>query len=100
MAGGSDYVGDEFLFIGPLELPFYVPIGRICLNAFGREVYLGRTLLALVSAVKELETEISKGTLRPVGTPASERRGADAFFTGSVTVIVANQPADKDAELP
>lgn len=61
------HVADEWLFIGPLAVPHDVPIGRIRLNAFGREVYIGRTVRALRSAVSDLRTEISKGTLRPVG---------------------------------
>lgn len=98
MTGGSDYVNDEWLFIGPAVLPFDVPIGRIRLNAFGRKVYLGRTVKALVDAVAELATEIGKGTLSHVGPPASERSGADMVLEGHIELVVQTKPWDKDAE--
>lgn len=97
MTSGSDYVGDQWLFIGPAVLPFDVPIGHIRLNAFGRQVYLGRTVTALLSAVSELTTEIRKGALRPRDTPALERRGADVIFEGYVEVLVSADSADKCA---
>jgi hypothetical protein len=95
MTGGSDYVGDQWLFIGPAVLPFDVPMGRIRLNAFGRQVYLGRTVSALLAAASELSTEISKNTVRPVDTPALERRGADVVLEGYVEVLVSTDPGDQ-----
>jgi hypothetical protein len=86
MAAGSDYVGDEWFFVGPTILPFQVPNGRIRLNAFGKQVYLGRVLNAMIEAGSFLEREITEGTLRPVDLPATERRGAEAFARGAVEV--------------
>ena len=92
MAAGADYVGDQWLFIGPVRLPFAVPTDRIRLNAFAKEVYLARTVAALRHAVTSLEAELSGGRVRAVGPPAVERRGADAVMTGSVEVFVRNNP--------
>jgi len=94
MTGGSDYVGDQWLFIGPAVLPFEVPAGRIRLNAFGRQVYLGRTVQALVSAVEALAQDIATGTMRPVGTPALERRGADVVYEGWLEVLISRDPSN------
>jgi hypothetical protein len=90
MAAGSDYMGDQWLFIGPATLPFNVPPGRVRLNAFGRQVYLGRTVEAILSATTSLVAEISSGGLRPVGQPAADRRGADAIYAGGLLVVVSN----------
>lgn len=87
MTAGSDYVGDEWLFIGPVTLPFSVPPGRVRLNAFEQQVYLGRTIEALTDAVKQLELDIANGGVRPVGAPAADRRGADVVYEGSLEVM-------------
>jgi hypothetical protein len=94
MTGGAVHVGDQWLFIGPAELPFQVPVGRLRLNAFGHQVYLGRTVSILVEAVRNLENEIQNGQVRPLGG-AAERRGGDLVYEGRLEVLVANdQPAE------
>jgi hypothetical protein len=93
IAAGGDYVGDNFFFVGPTTPPFFnVPLGRIRLNAFGRQVYLGRTVEELASAVASITAEIGNGALRPVGSPAHERRGADFKAEGFVEMIVSIEP--------
>src|SRR5205823_1295995 len=77
-----------FLFVGPRVLPFDVPIGRVRLNAFGRNVYLGRTVNALMSATSDLTEEIRNGSMRAFGQPASDRRGADLVSEGWMEVVV------------
>jgi hypothetical protein len=91
VAAGSDYVGDRWLFIGPAVLPFAAPISRVRLNAFGRQVYLARTVEALMTAVSALSEEIANGVVRPRGDPALERRGADAAYAGTVEVMLRSQ---------
>jgi hypothetical protein len=93
MAAGSTYVGDQWLFAGPNTLPLNVPPGRVRLNAFGREIYLGRVMDAMIDAGVALEKDIADGTLRPKGLPAVERRGADAFHESVMLVVLKN---DKD----
>jgi hypothetical protein len=94
MTAGSDYVGDQWLFVGPAVLPFEVPTGRVRLNAFGRQVYLGRTVQALASAVETLAGDIASGAMRPVGTPALERRGADVVYAGWIEVAVSQNSSN------
>jgi hypothetical protein len=98
MTAGSDYVGDQWLFIGPAVLPFPVPPGRVRLNAFGRGVYLGRTVHALILAISEIGNEISNGTLRAIGEPALERRGADVVYEGWMEVVVSTSPATESPQ--
>jgi hypothetical protein len=89
MTGGADFVGDEWYFVGPVELPFEVPPGRVRLNAFSRQVYLGRIVEEMRKAVASLVGEIDAGSMRPVGQPATERRGADIVYEGWVQVLVS-----------
>jgi len=90
LTGGSDYIGDKWQFAGPAVLPFPVPDGRLSLNAFGRQVYLGRTVKALEVVVSALATDISSGALRPVEPPAMDRRGADVVYAAWIEVLHSN----------
>ena len=98
MAAGSDYVGDSWLYIDPVVLPFSVPADRIRLNAFGRKIYLARIVEAAASAARSLENDISAGFVRPVGQPALERRGADAVYMAVVEVLVTNSTAPNHSQ--
>jgi hypothetical protein len=91
LTGGSHYAGDKWLFAGPAALPFPVPAGRVRLNAFGRQVYLGRTVKALEAAVSALAADIASGALRPIGPPALERRGADVVWALWREVLRSNK---------
>jgi hypothetical protein len=90
MSAGATFVGDEFLFIGPNKLPFTVPIGRVCLSAFGKRVYLGRILQEVVYAVISLVEDIGNGVIRTRSKPAIGRRGGDEVAAGMVEVLVSN----------
>ncbi|MGH7551918.1 MAG: hypothetical protein ACREMQ_02695, partial [Longimicrobiales bacterium] len=81
-------------FMGPAALQFPVPLGRIRLNAFGRQVYLGRIVHVMSDAIERLSDDIRAGAMRPVGSPATERRGADSAMEGFVEIVVANTPRD------
>jgi hypothetical protein len=89
MAAGADYVGDRWIFVGPGRLPFVVPHDRIRLNAFGRLVYLARTVAALHQAIGSLEAELAADSVTPVGQPANDRRCADAVMVGVIEVLIA-----------
>jgi len=86
---GSHYAGDKLFFMGPNKLPFHVPLGRIRLNAFGKQVYLGRAVDALHDAIAELSNELSNGNVRSIDTPASNRRDVDMMSEGWITVEVS-----------
>lgn len=86
---GSEYVGDEWLFIGPGRLPFLVPRARVRLTAIGRQVYLGRCVQAVLQAARHIDKELRNGHVRCIGVPASDRRGADTVMEGFLEVLVA-----------
>ena len=90
MSPGSYFVGDKWLFIGPRVLPYYVPPGRIRLNAFGRQVYLGRNVALMQSAAGELARVLANGEVQPRGPAATDRRGMDEVMSGSVEVLISN----------
>lgn len=96
LTGGSDFVGDQWIFIGPIQLPYTVPADRIRLNAFGRQVYLWRVVASLAVATRRLEHAVRDGHLRVVGQPASERRGSDVVYSGSLETLRSNR-SGKDA---
>lgn len=101
MTGGSDFVGDEWFFIGPVQLPFEVPPGRVRLNAFGCQVYLGRLVREIDSAIASLTAEIESGAMRAVGLPATERRGADIVYEGWMQVLASvNQFGPGSSQAP
>lgn len=97
LTGGSHYVEDSWIFAGPVSLPFQVPSGRIRLNAFGRKVYLGRTVEALRYATSCLATEITSGTVKAEGAPERERKGTDMLVEACIQVEV---PVSQQKEKP
>lgn len=98
VSAGSEYVGDQWLFMGPNTQPFNVPSGRIRLNAFGRRVYLGKCVLATAEVVKHLTDQLKADAVRPVGEPATDRRGADSVIGGSIEVTYASGPPSGEAD--
>lgn len=95
---GADYVGDKWIFIGPNKLPFPVPPGHIRLNAFNRRVYLGMCVEAVIEAVNYISDELANGRVRPLGSAASDRRGADMVMKGAIEVLSSNAPPPSDSE--
>ena len=93
---GTVFVGDEWFFIGPMKLPFPVPEGCIRLNAFGKEVYLGRAVEAVREAVRKLTSELATGNVKPHSIPAIDRRGADVGFEGWIEVEIERKRAPQD----
>ena len=89
LTGGSHYVEDSWMFAGPVSLPFQVPPGRIRLNAFGRKVYLGRTVEALRYATSCLATELTSGKVKAEGAPERERKGTDMLVEAFIQVEVS-----------
>lgn len=93
---GTVYVGDQWFFIGPAKPKFKVPIGHIRLNAFSRQVYLGRCVWAVNLATNHISAEVAAGRIRPIGSPAHDRRGADMLVSGAVEVLrSSSQKRDK-----
>lgn len=86
LSPGNYYVDDQWFFVGPNKRLFHVPLGRIRLNAFGRQIYLGQGVRALLDAIAALSIELANGNVKPIGTPASNRRGIDVMFKGGIMV--------------
>jgi hypothetical protein len=91
LTGGTTFVGDQWFFMGPMELPFRVPNDRIRLNAFDKRIYLWRVVAAVATAARRLEVDMQEGRVRPVGVAAGDRRGADEVWSGAIAVVVSNQ---------
>ena len=93
ISAGADFAGDEWFFVGPMQLPFVVPPGRERLNAFGHQLYLGRTVQILETALERLAQDIRSGTMRAVSPPATHRRGVDRVLSGHIQVAISQTPA-------
>lgn len=91
LSPGSYFVGDKWFYIGPNVLPFDVPLGRIRLNVFGRQVYMGRMVALMRAAAGELAQVLMNGKLSPQIPATGERRGVDELMSGSVLVMVSQQ---------
>jgi hypothetical protein len=89
---GSVFVGDKWLFAGPIKPPFPVPIGLFRLNAFGRQVYLGRVVVVVREAAIALAADISAGQLRAIGEPATGRRDPELVMEGRIEVVYRSSP--------
>jgi hypothetical protein len=89
---GSVFVGDKWLFMGPIQPPFPVPIGFFRLNAFGRQVYLGRVVVAVREAAIALAADISAGHLRAIGEPAQGSRDPERVTEGWISVVYEVPP--------
>lgn len=94
-APGVHLPGMSWMWMGPAKLPFSVPSGRIRLWAFGMEVYLGRTVLALAEATDSLETELRSGLIRPMDPPAGEPWNRDMVFEGFILVEYEQLPGSR-----
>lgn len=97
LTAGTYYAGDEWLFGGPVQLPFRVPNGRIGLNAFGKRVYLGRTVEALIEAAKQLERDLDDGKIRAVGQPGPKRTGVDMVVQSVIYVVTGPAEGSQNA---
>lgn len=96
-SAGSEYVGDQWLFIGPNTVAATVPAGRIRLNAFGRSVYLGQCVEAAAEVVQRIGDQLKAGAVRTVGSPATDRSGADSVVSGVVEVLYGSSHAQTGA---
>lgn len=99
LSPGTYYVDDQWFFGGPVKRLFHVPLGRIRLNAFGRQVYLGQGVHALLDAIASLSADLTNGNVRSVGTPAANRRGADMMFEGWIMVDYTLDATKKNSPL-
>jgi hypothetical protein len=89
VSAGAAYAGDKWLFAGPAKPPFPVPLRHIRLNAFGKQLYLGRTVEAVVSCVRELEQVLNDGTLRPIGDAEASRGFPDYSGAAVIEMLVS-----------
>jgi hypothetical protein len=87
---GEKYAGDKWLFIGPTVSNIPLPLGRVRLNAFGKQVYLEKSVNAVEDAVNSIVKEIESDSVRLVGSVATERHGSDLVMEGWIEVLVSN----------
>jgi len=83
---GADYTSDKWVVAGPNTLPFPVPPGRIRLNAFSRQVYLGRIIGFIREGILALEAELESNRVRPRGQAAAIRSGTDRVIMAGMLV--------------
>lgn len=95
---GSVFRGDRWVLAGPAKAIPGVPIGRIRLIAFEREIYLGKCLLAVRLAIEEICRQFDQSRIRLVGSANADRRGSDAVYEGWIEVLVATRPSDPRGE--
>jgi hypothetical protein len=91
---GAVYKGDAWPFIGPASPGSAAPPRHVKLQAFGKSVYLGRIVEAMVAAASGLERGIEDGAVSRDrnAPPADGRRGADLCYSGYLEVLVSVAP--------
>ena len=103
MTPGSVFRADQFLVAGPVNLPPGVPPGAIRLMAFGKDVYLGKCMTAIVTAVEAIVEEIKNGEVRLIGGSAhDERAGGDIIYgmaTELLTEVVSEPSPPNTSEI-
>ena len=91
MSPGAVYSGDMWVFAGPALPQSPLPFGRVRLNAFGKEVYLGKTIKAVHDLVAALAENLNNGTVHPrSGTPAPDRDGGDIINRAELVMIMSD----------
>ena len=92
MTPGSVFRADQFMEVGPMNLPYGVPPGAIRLMAFGKDVYLGKCVTAIVTAVEAIVGEIKNGEVPLIGGPAhDERAGGDTIYEMAIEVLTKTE---------
>jgi len=76
MSAGTHFSGTKW-YTGPAASATPLPFGRIRLNTFGERVYLGLLTTAVRDAVRSIEEDLTKGSVRLVGSPVEGRGGPD-----------------------
>jgi hypothetical protein len=90
MSPGAVYRNDKWIYAGPPLPPNPLPFGRIRLQAYGRELYLGKVIKAVHDVIVALTQAIQTGIVRSVGTPAVGRNGGDIIHASRIEVVLDN----------
>ncbi len=90
MSPGAVYSGDKWIYNGPAVPPAPLPFGRIRLNAYGKEVYLGRSVKAVHDVVAALAEVLQKGTVKARGNPAVGRNGGDVIHESYIEALLSD----------
>lgn len=90
MSPGAVYKGDKWIYSGPALPSAPLPFGRIRLQAYGREVYLGKIIKAAHDVVTELAEAVHNGSVRAVGNPAVDRNGGDIIYACCLEALLDN----------
>lgn len=86
MSPGAVYKNDQWIHAGPSVPSEPLPFGRVRLQAYGRDVYLGKIVRAVQNMINELTNAIQDGLVRAVGTPATGRNGGDIIYASRIEV--------------
>ena len=98
MSPGAVYRHDQWFYAGPSTTPEPVPFGRIRLQAYGRDVYLGTIIKAVHDVIVELTIAVQNGAIRAVGIPATGRNGGDIIH--ATQIVVTFQDGTKKIIIP
>src|ERR1044072_4098519 len=86
MSPGAVYRHDQWFYAGTSTTHEPVPFGRIRLQAYRRDVYLGTIIKAVHDVIVELTIAVQNGAIRVVGIPATGRNGGDIIHATQIIV--------------
>ena len=84
MSPGAVYANDRWNYAGPSLAPEPLPFGRIRLQAYGRDIYLGKIIKAVHDAIKGLTSALQNGSVRAVGNASVGRNGGDIIYASKL----------------
>jgi molybdopterin converting factor small subunit len=90
MSPGAVYRNDKWVYAGPALPSAPLPFGRIRLQAYGRDLYLGNIIKAVHDVVAELTEALQKGSVRAIGSPAVGRNGGDIIYASRLEALLDN----------
>lgn len=97
IAAGTHFKGDEFLFAGPATAPEGVPNGHIRLNAFAKQVYLGKLVSSMVLSTNKICDEVNSCKVKPASSLDVERSASDLRMQEIIEVIIS-VPSNAEAK--
>lgn len=92
---GSDLIGSQWIFAGPVDAIPRVSTRRIRLLHSGHTIYLARLVRDMFEAVHHLEADLDTGRLRLVGDQVNQPRSNDWVMSSVIEVVVAVRPEDE-----
>ena len=90
MSPGAVYQNDHWIYAGPSLPAEPLPFGRIRLQAYGHDVYLGKIIKAVQAVIGELSKAIEDQLVRAVGPPAVGRSGGDIVYASRIEALMSD----------